>query len=38
MGGRTLDQFRAKQKLKAEKSAKTGTKPTRETDKETQKT
>lgn len=34
MGGKTLDQFHAKQKSKAEKGAKTGTKPTRETDKD----
>lgn len=38
MGGRTLDQFRAKQKSKAEKEAKTGTKPTREADKDTKHT
>ncbi|MDD4601308.1 hypothetical protein SDC9_08915 [bioreactor metagenome] len=33
MGGKTLDQFHAKQKSKAEKAAKTGTAPTRDTDK-----
>lgn len=37
MGGKTLDQFRAKQKSKAEKDAKTGTVPTRTTDKDVQK-
>lgn len=33
MGGRTLDQFYAKQKSKAQKNAKTGTAPNRDKDK-----
>lgn len=33
MGGKTLDQFHAQQKSKAQKNAKTGTTPTRDTEK-----
>jgi hypothetical protein len=33
MGGKTLDQFYAKQKSKAQKNAKTGTIPNKDTDK-----
>jgi hypothetical protein len=32
MGGRTLDQFNAKQKSKAQKDAKTGTTPNQKAD------
>lgn len=38
MGGKTLDQFHAKQKSKAEKEAKTGTTSVRDTDKTIKKT
>lgn len=37
MGGKTLDQFRAKEKSKAQKDAKTGITPTRDTDKSNKK-
>lgn len=38
MGGKTFEQFQAKEKSKAQKNAKTGTTPTRDTDKSSKET
>lgn len=38
MGGKSLDQFQAKEKSKAQKEAKTGTAQTRDTEKSGKKT